>query len=111
MAKDKLITIRIEEDKRDTFKSWAESRGKDVSGFLYEVIDACLAGRLDESIVAQELDTDRLDEMVRERLDKNLDTRIETAVSQAVATATASLRSEFAPALDAHREVEALLGK
>jgi len=100
MAKDKLITIRVESSKRDAFKHWVTARGKDVSGFLSEVIDACLSGKLDEQLVSKEIDTDRLDKMVRERVDSSIDNLVATAVREAVEEATASLRSELASLLE-----------
>ncbi len=100
MTRDKLITIRIESEKREAFKRWAEARGVDVSGFLYDVIDSCLANRIDERILKGELDTERIDRIVSQRIDACLDERMESAI--------AALRREFQPALDALPELEAL---
>jgi hypothetical protein len=58
MAKDKLITIRIEGEKLEAFKKWTEQRNLNLSTFLYDVVDACLDGQLDERIVM----TSRIDD-------------------------------------------------
>ena len=80
MARDKLITVRIEEEKREAFKQWADSRNQDASSLLYDFIDACLDERIDESILSrssnptQQLDNRiaNLEENLKE-LDKQLD--------------------------------------
>ena len=100
MARDKLITIRIEDEKREAFKRWTEARGLDVSGFLYDVIDSCLSNQIDERILKGELDTEQIDKVVSQRVDACLDERIEKAI--------AALRREFRPALDALPKLEAL---
>lgn len=69
MAKDKLITIRIEDLKREAFKNWANSKKLDVSAFLHDVIDACLDGRIDEKIIS----SNRLDSTQGKILNDRLD--------------------------------------
>jgi hypothetical protein len=64
MAKDKLITIRIESEKLEAFKKWTEQRDLNLSTFLYDVVEACLDGKLDERIVADsQLDDFRIVEI------------------------------------------------
>ena len=66
MNKDKLITIRIEAEKRDQFKQWVKDRNLDVSEFLIRIIQACLDEKIDESIVSSNLsqsDTIRIDKL------------------------------------------------
>ncbi len=98
MAKDKLITIRIEDEKRTAFKKWAESRNLDVSSFLYEVIQACIDSRIDQDIVKPRL-IDRLE--IDERIDAlskrltEIDGRIDNLIEQKVERALESLRSEW----------------
>lgn len=106
MSRDKLLTIRIEEEKREAFNSWCEARDYSYSKFLYEVIDHCLSGRIDESIFSgesvdtnlasslsdrmkhiEQLVTDRsinlkVDDSVDEYLANNLDKRIEESVTK-----------------------------
>ena len=38
MSRDKLITIRIEESKRNAFRKWAKNNKVDGATFLYRVI-------------------------------------------------------------------------
>ena len=99
MTRDKLVTIRIEDEKREAFKRWTEARGLEVSGFLYDVIDACLSNQIDESILKGKLDTEQIDKIVSQRIDACLDERIESAL--------AALRCEFKSALDALPLLEA----
>ena len=54
MARDKLITVRIEDAKREAFKQWAEEKNTDTSSLLYDFIDACLDNRLDISLLKRE---------------------------------------------------------
>ena len=66
MTKDKLITIRIEADKRDQFKEWVKKRNLDVSEFLLRIIQSCLDGQIDENIVSHNLsqpETIRIDKL------------------------------------------------
>lgn len=94
MAKDKLITIRIESDKLEAFKRWTDKRDINLSSFLYDVIEACLDGRIDERIITNErLDGIRIDEIIDNRL-ASVPTREE------MTAAIESLRSEFSPALE-----------
>ncbi|NJL54784.1 hypothetical protein HC928_06005 [bacterium] len=80
MAKDKLITIRVEQEIREAFKDWSSARKFDASAFLYEVIRACLDGKLDESIVKEE----RIDSLdgIDEWLGQQLDDRIAAVLEQ-----------------------------
>lgn len=106
MSRDKLLTIRIEEEKRLAFNNWCEARDYSYSKFLYKVIEGCLSGRIDESIFSSEpvdndlasslsdrmkhieqLVTDRsinlkVDDSVDEYLANNLDKRIEESVTK-----------------------------
>ena len=82
MSKDKLITIRIEADKRDQFKQWVKDRNLDVSEFIIRIIQACLDGQIDENLVSDNLsqsDTIRIDKLETEvsKLVNNLDTCID----------------------------------
>ena len=86
MARDKLITIRIEGDKRDLFNQLAKSQNTDTASLLYDFISGCLSGTLDIGIVtgkkqridkiANQIDSDRIDKLemttqeIGERLDK-----------------------------------------
>jgi hypothetical protein len=103
MSSDKtLATFRIEADKWERFKDKAGNASK----VLTEFIDAYLAGLIDTASWEALTSPEKADESVLARLDSldsDIDSRIESAI--------ASLRSEFAPALNAHREVEVLLGK
>lgn len=85
MAKDKLITIRIESEKREDFTKWSKDRSIDASVFLYGVIDACLDGRIDERILNNRVDDKQLDKLIDERLDKKLDSLVSEAVGKAIA--------------------------
>lgn len=103
MSSDKtLATFRIEGDKWERFKDKAGNASK----VMTEFIDAYLAGLIDTASWEALSSPEKADESVLARLeslDSNIDSRIERAI--------AALRSEFAPALDAQKEVEALLGK
>lgn len=85
MAKDKLITVRIESEKREDFTKWAKDRSIDASVFLYGVIDACLDGRIDERILNNRVDDKQLDKLIDERLDNKLDSLVSEAVRKAIA--------------------------
>lgn len=82
MARDKLITIRIEGDKRQAFGDLAKSQNTDTASLLYDFISGCLDGRIDIKLVTgkgnridNQLDTNRLDKLetdtqeIGERLD------------------------------------------
>ena len=51
MARDKLITIRIEESKRDAFREWAKNNQVDGATFLYRIIEQCIDNKLSTDIV------------------------------------------------------------
>ena len=80
MARDKLITVRIEGEKRDAFNQLAKSQNTDTASLLYDFINQCLAGTIDIGIVTgkkqgiDSIDTDRIDklEMTTQRLDERL---------------------------------------
>jgi hypothetical protein len=70
MARDKLITIRIEGDKRDAFNQLAKSQNTDTASLLYDFISGCLDSRIDISLVTgkgqridNQLDDDRLNKI------------------------------------------------
>ena len=73
MARDKLITIRIEWDKRQAFGDLAKSQNTDTASLLYDFISGCLDGRIDISLVTgkgnrldkldNRIDSDRLDKL------------------------------------------------
>jgi hypothetical protein len=93
MARDKLITIRIEGEKRDAFNQLAKAQNTDTASLLYDFINQCLDGRIDISLVTEkgqridnQLDDDRLNkidnridklETTTQRLAKRLDDWIE----------------------------------
>jgi hypothetical protein len=93
MARDKLITIRIEGEKREAFNQLAKSQNTDTASLLYDFISGCLDGRIDISLVTgkgnrldNQLDDDRLNkidnridgiETTTQRLAKRLDDWIE----------------------------------
>ena len=73
MARDKLITIRIEGETRDAFNQLAKSQNTDTASLLYDFISGCLDGTLDIKLVTgkgnrldNQIDTNRIDN----RLDK-----------------------------------------
>ena len=86
MARDKLITIRIEGDKRQAFGDLAKSQNTDTASLLYDFISQCLDGRIDISLVTgkkqwidkidNQLDTNRLDKLETDtqRIDERLGT-------------------------------------
>ncbi len=92
MSKDKLITVRIEADKREQFKQWVNNQNLDVSEFLTIIIQACLDGQLDKNLIANlnspsdSLNIDKLDDKISElanNLDKRID-KVEAQISQLV---------------------------
>ena len=84
MARDKLITIRIEGEKREAFKELAKSHNTDTASLLYDFISGCLDGRIDIKLVTgkgnridkidNQLDSDRLDklETATQRIDERV---------------------------------------
>ena len=83
MARDKLITIRIEGDKREAFNNLAKSQNTDTASLLYDFISGCLDGRIDIKLVTgkgnrldNQIDSDRIDklETATQRIDNRLDT-------------------------------------
>ena len=86
MARDKLITIRIEGDKRQAFGDLAKSQNTDTASLLYDFINQCLSGKIDIGIVTgkkqwidkidNQIGSDRIDklEATTQRLDNRLDT-------------------------------------
>ena len=79
MSRDKLLTIRIEEGKREAFNNWCEVRDYSYSKFLYKVIEGCLSGRIDESIFSGEpVDNDLGSKLLNkiEQVDESIDKRI-----------------------------------
>jgi hypothetical protein len=86
MARDKLITIRIEGEKRDAFNQLAKSQNTDTASLLYDFISGCLDSTIDIKLVTgkkqwidkidNQLDTNRLDklEATTQRIDNRLDT-------------------------------------
>ena len=95
MARDKLITIRIEGEKRDAFNQLAKAQNTDTASLLYDFISGCLDGRIDISLVTgkkqwidkidNQIDNDRIDklETTTQRIDRidiaiqRLDNRID----------------------------------
>jgi hypothetical protein len=73
MARDKLITIRIEGEKRQAFGDLAKSQNTDTASLLYDFINQCLSGTLDISLVTgkgnrldkidNQLDSERIDKL------------------------------------------------
>jgi hypothetical protein len=86
MARDKLITIRIEGEKRQAFGDLAKSQNTDTASLLYDFISQCLDSRIDISLVTgkgnrldkidNQIGSDRIDklEMTTQRIDNRLDT-------------------------------------
>jgi hypothetical protein len=81
MARDKLITIRIEGDKRQAFGDLAKSQNTDTASLLYDFISGCLDGRIDIKLVTgkgnridNQIDTDRIDklEMTTQKIDERV---------------------------------------
>lgn len=90
MTRDKLITVRIEEDLRNAFNQWTKDHDTDASTVLYDFIKRCLDGTIDANLATGKtvigLDGDRLDKIEsaiqgiyarldaeRQRLDERLD--------------------------------------
>jgi hypothetical protein len=70
MARDKLITIRIEGEKREAFNQLAKAQNTDTASLLYDFISGCLDGTIDIKLVAgkgnrldNQIDTNRLDKL------------------------------------------------
>jgi hypothetical protein len=86
MARDKLITIRIEGDKRQAFGDLAKSQNTDTASLLYDFISGCLDSRIDISLVTgkkqwidkigNRIDSERIDklEATTQEIDNRLDT-------------------------------------
>jgi len=72
MARDKLITIRIEGEKRQAFGDLAKSQNTDTASLLYDFISGCLDGRIDISLVTGKKQwIDKIDNQIdSERIDK-----------------------------------------
>ena len=51
MSRDKLITIRIEESKRDAFRKWTKDNKIDGATFLYRIIEQCIENKLSTDII------------------------------------------------------------
>ena len=56
MTKNKLITIRIEESKRNAFRQWAKNHQIDGATFLYKIIDKCLSNQLSPDIIKSDIE-------------------------------------------------------
>lgn len=86
MARDKLITIRIEGEKREAFNNLAKSQNTDTASLLYDFISGCLDGTLDISLVTgkgnridkidNQIDSERIDKLETDtqEIDNRLDT-------------------------------------
>ena len=81
MARDKLITIRIEGEKREAFNNLAKSQNTDTASLLYDFISGCLDGKIDIGIVTgkgnridNQLDSDRIDRL--EATTQKIDERV-----------------------------------
>ena len=87
MSKDKLITIRIEAEKREQFKEWVKEQNLDVSEFMTTIIEACLDGQLDKNLItnlnpqSDSICIDKLDSKIS-KLTDNLDKRIDKIEKQ-----------------------------
>ena len=87
MNKDKLITVRIEAEKREQFKKWVKEQNLDISEFITTIIQACLDGRLDKNLISNlnpssdSICIDDLDNKINQ-LDKKLDIRIDKLEEQ-----------------------------
>ena len=85
MARDKLITIRIEGEKRQAFGDLAKSQNTDTASLLYDFISGCLDGTIDISLVTgkkqwidkigNRIDSERIDklEATTQEIDNRLD--------------------------------------
>ena len=56
MTKNKLITIRIEESKRNAFRQWAKNHQIDGATFLYKIIEKCLSNQLSPDIIKSDIE-------------------------------------------------------
>ena len=86
MARDKLITVRIEGEKREAFNNLAKSQNTDTASLLYDFISQCLDGRIDIKLVTgkgnridkidNRIDSERIDklEATTQEIDNRLDT-------------------------------------
>ncbi|MGL5834677.1 MAG: hypothetical protein ACRC1Z_15795 [Waterburya sp.] len=82
MKRDKLLTIRISEEKRKAFNSWCERRNYSSSGFLYEIIEDCLDNSIDPSILTEtSLSGKNIDIKRQQQLDKRID-NLEQVISR-----------------------------
>lgn len=72
MARDKLITIRVEGEKREAFNQLAKSHNTDTASLLYDFISQCLSGTIDISLVTGKKQwIDKLDNQIgSDRIDK-----------------------------------------
>lgn len=72
MARDKLITIRIEGEKRQAFGDLAKSQNTDTASLLYDFISQCLDSRIDISLVTGKGNRlDKIDNQIgSDRIDK-----------------------------------------
>ncbi|NCO76563.1 MAG: hypothetical protein GW856_15220 [Cyanobacteria bacterium] len=64
MKKDKLITIRVNEQIRDKFNQWCNEQGLSASEFLYNIIEDCVSGNYEMSSNNKE----RSNKIARQRL-------------------------------------------
>jgi len=86
MARDKLITVRIEGEKRQAFGELAKSQNTDTASLLYDFISQCLDGGIDISLVTgkgnrldkldNQLDSNRIDKL--ETATQEIDSRLDT---------------------------------
>ena len=84
MARDKLITIRIEGEKREAFNNLAKSQNTDTASLLYDFISGCLSGEIDIKLVTgkgnridnqlDKIDSDRIDKL--EATTQKIDERV-----------------------------------
>jgi hypothetical protein len=83
MTRDKLITIRIEGEKREAFNQLAKAQNTDTASLLYDFISGCLDNRIDIKLVTgkgnrldNQLDNNRIDklEATTQEIDNQLDT-------------------------------------
>lgn len=91
MARDKLITVRVEEELRSAFNQWAKASNSDASTILYQFVRRCIDGLIDAKLIIGSVDineTNRLDELARQiqELDNQLDKRIEEKIHYAIAS-------------------------
>ena len=84
MARNKLITIRIESEKRQAFGDLAKSQNTDTASLLYDFISGCLSGEIDIKLVTgkgnwidkidNQIDSNRIDklETATQRIDERV---------------------------------------